>query len=234
MSYLVLDIETIGKPWDEFDQKSKEIFREWAERSASTDEELERELENIKEGLPFSPFMGEIVSIALLDQNDKGAVYFQAPGEKIDDYEKNSAQYRVGTEAEILDMFWEVARHYNVFVTFNGRGFDAPYLMIRSAIHKIKPTRNLMGNRYLSLQRDVQHIDLGDQFTFYGAVRRMPKLHFAAQAFGIGSPKQNDIDGKEVPKAFAQKRYKEIAEYNMADVVATKKLYEYWNTYINI
>jgi DNA polymerase elongation subunit (family B) len=234
MSYLVLDIETIGKPWDEFDKKSKEIFRDWAERSASTDEALERELKNIKEGLPLSPFMGEIVSIALLDNDDKGAVYFQAPEEEITDYEKDGAQYRTGTESEILNMFWEVARHYNVFVTFNGRGFDAPYLMIRSAINKIKPTRNLMSNRYLNLQRDVQHIDLGDLFTFYGAVRNMPKLHFAAQAFGIESPKQNGIDGKDVPKAFVQKRYREIAQYNMADVAATKKLYEYWNKYLNL
>lgn len=234
MNYLVFDIETIGKPYDEFDKKSKEIFREWAEREATTDEELERALEGIKEGLPFSPFLGEIVSIATLDSEGRGGVYFQAPEEKLDDYEIAGVKYRIGAEKDIIERFWDIAQHYNRFVTFNGRGFDVPYLMIRAAIHGIKPTQNMMSNRYLGLQRGAQHIDLADQLTFYGAMRRMPKLHFATKAFGIESPKNTGMDGKEVPKAFTDRRYKEIAEYNFADAVATKALYEKWNNYLNI
>lgn len=244
MSYLVLDIETIGQPYDSFDDKSKEIFKEWAERNAGSEGEMEQELENVKDNLVFSPFTGEIVSIAILDNEGKGAVYFQAPDSDLEDWEEDvplgegkgaaKAQYRVGSEKELLERFWEVAHHYTRFVTYNGRGFDAPYLMIRSAIHGIKPTRNLMGYRFLTGQRGVQHIDLADQLTFYGASRPMPKLHFATRAFGIESPKKGDIEGKEVPKAFSDKRYKEIAEYNFADVVATRELYEYWNEYLNI
>ena len=64
MDYLTFDIETIGKPWDKFDKKSKEIFKEWAQRDSNTEEEFERALEQVKDGLPFSPFMGEVVAIA--------------------------------------------------------------------------------------------------------------------------------------------------------------------------
>lgn len=234
MKYLVIDIETIGQPYDEFDEKSKEKFHEWAARSASTDEEIEQELENVKEGLPFSPFTGEIVSIAVLDSDGKGAVYFQAPDSDLEDWEEDGTQYRVGTEKEILERFWEVAGHYNVFVTFNGRGFDAPYLMIRSAVHGVMPSKNLMTYRYQNGKgHGTQHVDLSDQLAFYGALRRT-SLHFATRAFGIESPKQGDIEGKEVPQAFKDKRYKEIAEYNFADVIATRELFEKWNTYINV
>lgn len=233
MSYLVFDIETIGQPFDEFDDTSKEIFREWAQRDAKTEKEAEKELEQIKLGLPLSPFLGEIVAISVLDGEGKGGTYFQAPKEKVDDFEEDGLQYRVGDEREIIERFWDIARHYTTFVTFNGRGFDVPYLMIRAAVHGIRPSRDLLSNRYLSMQRGVSHVDLSDQLTFYGALWRRPKLHFATKAFGIKSPKAGGIDGAQVPTAFKDKRYKEIATYCMADVVATKELYERWNEYLN-
>jgi DNA polymerase elongation subunit (family B) len=250
MSYLVFDIETIGKQYDDLDETTKSYFRQWAERDAQTEIEIERELENIKKGLPFSPFLGEVVAIGILDDQDQGAVYFRADSNPllrkegssphkagrgvVKDFKENGIQYRIGTEKEILERFWEVAKNYYTFVTFNGRAFDAPFLMIRSAANGIRPSRNLMPNRYLSSQKfGVQHIDLSDQLTFYGAVRRLPKLHFVTKAFGIESPKEGGLDGAEVPKAFADGRYEEIARYCMDDVVATKKLFEYWNKYLN-
>jgi len=235
MSYLVLDIETTGKQYDELDETTKGYFRQWAERDAQTSEQVEREMEQIKKGLPFSPFLGEIVAIGMQDDNDMGAVYFRADNDKkAEDFEEDDIQYRVGSEKEILEKFWEVARNYFTFVTFNGRAFDAPYLMIRSAIHGVRPSRNLMPNRYLSGQKfGTQHIDLSDQLTYYGAVRRLPKLHFVTTAFGIESPKEGGMSGEEVPQAFRDGRYKEIARYCMDDVIATRKLYEYWNSYLN-
>ncbi|MFY9458111.1 MAG: ribonuclease H-like domain-containing protein [Candidatus Spechtbacterales bacterium] len=235
MSYLVFDIETTGKNYDELDETTKGYFRQWAERDAETDEQVERELEQIKRGLPFSPFLGEIVAIGIRDGQEMGAVYFRADNdEKAKDFEDNGVHYRVGSEKEILEKFWEVARNYYTFVTFNGRAFDAPFLMIRSAVHSIKPSRNIMPNRYLSGQKfGTQHIDLSDQLTFYGAVRRLPKLHFVTKAFNIESPKEGGMSGEEVPQAFRDGRYEEIARYCMDDVVATKKLFEYWNKYLN-
>jgi uncharacterized protein YprB with RNaseH-like and TPR domain len=52
------------------------------------------------------------------------------------------------------------------FITFNGRSFDAPFLIVRSAVHRIKPSVNLIPNRY-----DKYHIDLFDQLSFYGVSR---------------------------------------------------------------
>lgn len=234
MNYLVIDIETIGKQYDKLDEQSRKYLRGWAERDASSEDEIERELENIKKGLPLSPFLGEIVAIGVIDSRDKGAVYFRADEDaSIVDSQDGDVQYRPGTEKEILQRFWHVAAEYKDFVTFNGRGFDVPYLMIRSAIKGIRPSVNLMSNRYLGLQRGARHFDLQDLLSFYGALWKRPKLHFVTEAFGIESPKKGGMDGEEVPQAFADKRYLEIARYCMDDVRATKKLFEIWHEYLN-
>ena len=70
-------------------------------------------------------------------------------------------------------------------ITFNGRGFDCPFILIRSAVHKIKPTKDLMPNRYNGV-----HIDLLDQLTFYGASRRKFSLDMWCKTFGIKAPKK--------------------------------------------
>jgi len=236
MSYLVFDIETIGKNYDDFDENDRAYFKQWAERDAGDEEQIERELEKIKKGLPFSPLWGEIVAIAMRDGDGMGAVYFRIDGpkkKKIDDFEEGGIKYRVGSEKEILEKFWEAARNYMTFVTFNGRGFDAPFLMIRSAVHGLCPSRNLMPPRYMSQQKyGPQHIDLADQLSFYGSIKRS-SLHFATKAFSIQSPKEGGMSGEEVPKAFREGRYEEIARYCMDDVLATKKLFEYWDQYLN-
>lgn len=228
MSYLVFDIETIGQDFDSLDPTTQDILQGWAENNVSKTTNAEDALEKVKQGLPFSPFLGEIVTVSVLDHTGSGGTYFQAPEANLESFEEDNVQYRVLDEKGILEKFWDVARHHNTFVSFNGRGFDVPYLMIRAAVHNIRPSRNLMTNRYLGLQRGCTHIDLMDQFTFYGASYPRPNLHFATQAFGVSSPKEGDIAGKDVPDAFRDKRYEEIARYCMRDVVATKDLYLKW------
>ncbi|MDD2646969.1 MAG: ribonuclease H-like domain-containing protein [Patescibacteria group bacterium] len=124
-------------------------------------------------------------------------------------------------------------KNYDECVSFNGRAFDAPFLMIRSAINNIRPTVNLMPNRYLESQKfGIKHVDLYDQLSFYGAVRKKGSLHLWTRAFGIKSPKDGEINGHEVGKLFQDKKYLDIARYNAGDLVATKELYEIWNKYL--
>ena len=92
-----------------------------------------------------------------------------------------------------------------------------------------------MSNRYLSSQKfGATHIDLFDQLTFYGATRRKGGLHLWCRAFGITSPKAPRSDGGRRGPAFQGKKYKEIARYNVGDLIATKELYDYWKNYIKI
>lgn len=236
MSKLIFDIETIGEDFDSLDKTTQEVLTRWIKKDANSEEKYEISLTDLKSGLGFSPLTGEIVAIGILDyEKDKGVVYFQALDKKADVFEENNIKFKPMTEKEMLENFWSGIKEYQEFISFNGRSFDAPFLMIRSAIHKVKPTKNLMSNRYLNSQdSNAKHIDLLDQLTFYGAVRRRSSLHLCARAFGIKSPKTEGITGDDVGPLFKKSKFKEIARYNAGDLRATKELYEYWQNYLKI
>ncbi|MBI4686830.1 MAG: ribonuclease H-like domain-containing protein [Nitrospirae bacterium] len=231
---VVIDIETVGKDFESLDETSKEYLLKFAE--------TEEQIQEAKESLSFYPLTGEIVAIGMLNADtEEGAVYFQSTGEdksKTERDEGASRQFSLfkedkikfikGTEREILEGFWKEMKNYDQVITFNGRAFDAPYIITRSAILKIKPTKDLMPNRYSS----AAHVDLLDQLTFYGSVRRKFSLHMWCQAFGIPSPKAEGITGHEVKDLFKEGRYLEIARYCARDLYATKALFEYWDKFV--
>lgn len=223
MTKLVFDIETVGFDFEALDEGSREYLLRYAK---SPEEE-----KAAKEGMGFSPLTGRIVAIGAYNpESSKGAVYYQAPEMEPQEHKEDEIQYiRVADEKTLLERFWDAAAHYRQFITFNGRAFDAPFLAIRSAINKVRPTRNLMPNRYYD-----DHIDLYDRLSFFGAVRRTMNLDMFCKAFGITSPKSKGVTGYEVAGMFAEKKYDEIARYCMDDVYATSKLFEYWDDYINI
>lgn len=222
MSRVVIDIETVGVDFDGLDDQAQEYLL----KAARTQEEREA----VPETLSFSPLTGQIVAIAMLNPDTaKGAVYYQAPGQDASEFEESGVVYASGTESQILEKFWRTIGFYEQFVTFNGRSFDCPFLMVRSAINKVRPTKNLVPYRY-----GDEHIDLYDRLGFFGAVRRTMSLHMWCQAFGIRSSKTGGISGYEVPRFFHEGKYLEIARYCFDDIRATAELFEYWNSYINI
>ncbi|MDD5071225.1 MAG: ribonuclease H-like domain-containing protein [Patescibacteria group bacterium] len=231
---LIFDIETIGEDWENIDEATQSSLTRWIKREAGEEEKKYNVmLKDLKEGLGFSPLTGEIVAIGIYDnEKDEGAIYFQSPREEAREYAKENFTFKPKTEKEMLLDFWAGAKNYKEFVSFNGRSFDVPFLLIRSAVHKIKPTVNLMSNRYLSSQYGVRHIDLLDQLSFYGAVRRKGNLHLYCRAFGVKSPKGAGITGDDVGRLFKDGEYKKIAEYNSWDLTATAELYNIWKEFI--
>ena len=236
MPKLIFDIETIGENFDELDSATQDVLTKWIKKDSESEEEYVKALEELKSGLGFSPLTGQIVAIGVLDYDkNQGVVYFQAPGENFKEFQEENITFKPCTEKEMLENFWKGAEKYNEFITFNGRGFDAPFLAVRSAVHKIKASKYFMSNRYLSSQKfGAAHIDLFDQLTFYGATRRKGGLHLWCRAFGITSPKAQGVTGDDVAQLFKEKKYKEIARYNVGDLNATKKLYDYWKNYIKL
>ena len=234
MPKLIFDIETIGENFDELDPATQEVLTKWIKKDSESEEEYVKALEELKSGLGFSPLTGQIVAIGVLDYDkNQGVVYFQAPEENLKEFQEENITFKPCSEKEMLENFWKGAEKYNEFITFNGRSFDAPFLAVRSAVHKIKASKDLMSNRYLSSQKfGATHIDLFDQLTFYGAVRRKGGLHLWCRAFGITSPKAQGVTGDDVAQLFKEKKYKEIARYNVGDLNATKELYDYWKNYI--
>ncbi len=224
MPKLIFDIETVGIDFETLDETAKEQLLAYADSP--------EEIEGIKNGLGLSPLTGEIVAIAILNPDtDKGAVYYQAGKSEQERSVEGDVQYvPCSNEKEVLKHFWELATHYDLFITFNGHAFDCPYLMIRSGILKMKPTVNLMHNRYAK----QPHFDLLDVLSNFGAARWRKSLHLWCQAFDIESPKAYGVTGNDVAGLYKSGEYKKIATYCYGDIIATAKLYEYWNKYLNI
>ena len=68
------------------------------------------------------------------------------------------------------------------------------------------------------------HLDLYQILSGGGWAARPMNLDAACFAFGIESPK-GEMDGSMIGEAFRDKRYLEIAKYNLADIDATRQLY---------
>jgi len=247
---IIFDIETIGVDFDKLDETTQHSLTRWIKREAGDDKgKYNVMLQDLKDGLGFSPLTGEVVALGIFDTDkEKGVIYFQCPETDLtpspfpktgegsnNEWIENNFTFKPRTEAEMLKDFWQGAVKYNTFVSFNGRPFDVPFMMIRSAVYKIKPTVDLMSYRYIRNQyAGIKHIDLLDQLSFYGAVRRKGNLHLYCQAFGIKSPKAEGVTGDDVGRLFKDKKYKEIAEYNSWDLLATWELYERWKKYIKM
>jgi DNA polymerase elongation subunit (family B) len=220
MSKIIVDIETVGFDFETYDAKSQGYLLKFAE--------TEEEKEDVKKKLSLYPLTGEVVAIGLLNPDTmRGTVLFQDKNSKTPKLEEGEIIYESGNEAEILEKFWDIVKTYDQVITFNGRGFDAPFLMLRSAVNKVRATKNLMGYRY----DYKEHCDLMEQLTFYGAVRKF-SLDFYAKAFGIKSPKSEGIDGSMVGDFYEKGKFLDIARYCFRDLVATKELYDYWDRYL--
>lgn len=233
MSTLIFDIETVGEDFSALDETTKESLTRWIKRESGDEAEYEAALRDLEDGLGFSPLTGQIVAIGVLDaERKKSAVYYQPADASDTDFEEGDCKFEALSEKAMLEKFWEIATKYDTFVTFNGRQFDVPFLMVRSAIQGVKPSKNLLANRYLNYQPwNAKHVDLLDQLSFYGAMRRKGSLHLWTRAFGIESPKAQGVTGDDVRGLFKEGRYRDIARYNARDLVATLALYERYREY---
>jgi DNA polymerase elongation subunit (family B) len=234
MRTLIIDIETVGEDWDVIDPVTQTILKKPIDRRADTPEEWIQQVDDMQNDLGLSPLTGSIIVLGLYDlERAQGALYYvpktalqYADGGEIDGF-----VCKARSEAMLLHEFWEGAKEYDAFVTFSGRSFDIPFLLLRSMTHGIRPTRELMKYRYLAQQSVPFHIDLMDELTFYGAQRRQ-SLHLFCRAFGIESSKDDGMTGADVGDAYRAGKLPDIIRYNISDVRATAQLYEKWREYV--
>lgn len=227
MATLIFDIETVGEAWPELDDVTQSVLTRWIDRTIPDEVARAAALQDLKEGLGFSPLTGFVVAIGVYDlERAQGVVYYTGSGDEEDETIRDYT-YKQCTEQAMLEEFWEGARHYDTFVTFNGRSFDAPFLVHRALAHNITPSKHLLEGRYPYQQKTCRHVDLQDELTFFGAMSRRPSLHLFCRAYGIESPKTT-IGGDDVARLFSEQKYLDIAHYNARDVIATTALYRHW------
>ena len=231
MARLVFDIETSALPPDSFDEAQQEYLFRDAEKLPDPAAREARRAE-IQQFFNLWPLTARVVCVAMLNAETlRGQVLFTA-----DDFGESAAEESpvkfvpCVDETELLTAFWDVARHYDGIVTFNGRSFDVPFIYLRSAVLNVPISRkDWLGYRFAV----DPHCDLAEQLTFYGvsgregAARRF-NLDFYCKTFGIESPKSHGVSGMDVNRLLAEGRFREIAEYCLRDVKATVELYRIW------
>jgi hypothetical protein len=215
---VVFDIETVSLPWLALDPLQREKLTRYSE---DHEDFLRR-----KEGGALSPYTGKVIVIAMLNpETGRGIVWYEAEGERAATTSEDGVFEVVGCdEPAMLREFWEKVAKFDRFVSFNGRSFDGPFLSVRSAVHSLQPSKNLSGYRY-SME---SHVDLLEVLTFHGSVSRdqSPSLHGACVAFGIPSPKSEEMHGYAVGDAYREGRLGEVASYCRRDVEATAALFK--------
>jgi 3'-5' exonuclease len=231
LAKLVFDIETTAQPAENFDAVQQEyLFRE-AENIPDREARLARRME-IQRQFSLWPFTGQVVCIAMANADTcRGKVLFLDANYQGERQLPGKIEFvPCARESELLVEFWEVAVHYESVITFNGRGFDVPFIYLRSAILNVPVSRkDWLGYRY----QVEPHCDLIEQLTFYGvsgregAGRRF-NLDFYCKAFGLESPKSHGVTGMDINRMMADGRAHEIALYCMGDVQATIALYRIW------
>ena len=116
-------------------------------------------------------------------------------------------------EAELLRWAWDILAQCDCVVSWNGFGFDAPFLLVRSALLGIRPSRNIAGRRY----SNVPHCDLMQWLAGWDR-QKWRSLTEACRLAGVGTPKDH-MDGSQVASYADDGRWDEIRAYCLADVV---------------
>lgn len=213
---LVFDIETVGKDFEELNKKEQRYLLENLEKN-----EEDKEKAKLKTGL--YPIFGTVCSVGCYNPDSGKGVVLIVSDKKFSLTNENFECKIFSQEIELLKAFWEIAQKYENFVSYNGEGFDFPYLIIRSGIMRVRVPIEM--KRYNDNQIDLMNKIKQNNHSF--------KLEFLCRAFGIEDPKRKGVDGEEVDKLYKTGKHQEIADYSVRDVIATSELYKIWKEYMS-
>lgn len=116
-------------------------------------------------------------------------------------------------------------------VTFRGRAFDLPVLIHRSLANGVRPSSSLVRAAREYRYKPNLHIDLWDQFTFYGA--GSGTLRAFCLGYGLPDPKAGG-DGGDVATLVAEGRKVELETYCQGDVASTVALFKRWRDQVGV
>lgn len=211
----VIDVETVpAQNVRELPPTVAQALAKYAERG---------EMDEAK-AMSLSPLFGRVVSLAIGDGDrpaaDQRVQVLVVPPPGVDASALPEWIHPM-EEADLLRAFWTLAAAAETVVTFNGRGFDVPFLIGRSLVHGIEVQADLLAHRYaLQPHTDLYRV-LGQGERNLGPAN----LDVWCWAMGIASPKE-DMDGSMVAATYERGEIEKIAHYNANDVRATVALYQ--------
>lgn len=213
--FLVLDIETIPTQRQDVKDyiaktvkhpgtlKKKESIEEWYknELAGAVDEAV------AKTGLDGA--FGQICVIGYaINDNDPESIYGLEERDLLIQFNK------------VLDSIPKNMHSATTLVGHNAASFDVRFIWQRYIVNKLVP-HPIVNMAVNSKSWDNKVFDTMTQFAGYGNRISLEKL---CLALNIESPK-GEIDGSMVGKAVADGRIKEVSDYCIRDVVATRNVY---------
>ncbi len=124
-----------------------------------------------------------------------------------------------GPEPELLAAFWKLAKDVDLFVGHNVLDFDLRFLLKRSIVHGVKPSRELSLARFQS--RPVY--DTMREWERWGS--EFISLEKLARVLGLESSKK-DLHGDQVHDAYLRGEHERIKTYCKADVELTRRIHK--------
>lgn len=125
------------------------------------------------------------------------------------------------SEEELVKHFAEVVERSNIrqYVTFNGKSFDVPHLMIKFVQHRIHIPFGGMTKRYAT----YPHTDVYELLSFFGAHRK-GNLTAWAQRFGLAEPYGK---GSMVYEWWKAGDFDSISKHCASNVESTRQIYNH-------
>lgn len=202
MNKMFLDIETIPATGSDIN-KLKELYESKKKKYHRNGHSYSKKFQDFFEATNFTGAFGQILCLAYAINEDE-------------------TQVITGKEVNILKEFWEIAKNVDLFIGHNVMDFDLRFIMQRSRVLQVKPTKKLSFARYRDFPiydtlREWQNWNMGNS--------GYDSLDALAKAFDLPTSKKG-IDGSQVYKFYQDGKLEQIFTYCKDDVDLTRKVYK--------
>lgn len=213
---IVFDIETVGKKFDDLDEKEQDYILNNLNK-----EEEDPEIAKSKTAL-WSLF-GVVVAIGCFNPDSKKGVVLVISDKELKPESDNYVYKIFADEKSLLQEFWKMASSFEKFVTYNGESFDFPYLINRSGINRVKVPFEIKkwSDNFIDLQQKFKQSN------------RSFKLEMLCKVFEVENPKEAGVDGSQVGELYYNKEFQKIADYVSRDAYSTAQLYKIWKEFMS-
>jgi len=202
---VVFDIETLGQQYADLSESQKQYL-------AHLYPDLP--VSELGDKTALHPLFGNVIYVAMHNPSSGKGVVFGVSGGEIKPVDPQFSYTTCKDEKELLTNVWATIAKYQQYVSYNGKGFDYPFLLFRSLVHKVTIAKGLESTRHLDLAKLLRPNN--SQY----------KLSAICEALGIDDPKSHGVSGLYVSQLYRQHKYQEIVDYVARDVISTTALYQ--------
>lgn len=207
--YIAWDIETCPLPLDSFTEAQQYRYEQQLAAGNVSDAEAEDEIS--RKARSLHPMLGWICCLSV------AATYDPGQSRRVRSYTASTP----ADERSLLESFWNdaarIGKRNVTWITFNGKRFDAEFLLTRTLRHGLLPLRSDLLDQY-----PYSHTPHCDLLTVWR--RAAMRLEDVCELLGVESPKR-DLNGGAVFAAIEAGDIEAVTHYCEADVKATLACY---------